>query len=127
MRKIIEANEFCKNGFVHIVDKVIVPLDNMSQIIKSNSNMSVFHGLIDRYATADYIPYYTRAYNTNKGTDVDSVFILNYFSKRGTGSSSSTNVAFSKDSKYVAIAGRYPDGSNDGGLFLIYDLETKKL
>ena len=97
--KIIEANEFCKNGFVHIVDKVIVPLDNMSQIIKSNSNMSVFHGLIDRYATADYIPYYTRAYNTNKGTDVDSVFILNYFSKRGTGSSSSTNVAFSKDYK----------------------------
>lgn len=35
-------------------------------------------------------------------------------------------VAFSKDSKYVAIAGRYPDGSNDGGLFLIYDLETKQ-
>ena len=35
-------------------------------------------------------------------------------------------VAFSKDSKYVAIAGRYPDGSNEGGLFLIYDLETKQ-
>ena len=35
-------------------------------------------------------------------------------------------VSFSMDSKYVAIAGRYPDGSNSGGLFLIYDLETKQ-
>jgi len=35
-------------------------------------------------------------------------------------------VAFSKDSKYVAIAGRYPDGTSEGGLFLIFDLETKQ-
>lgn len=97
--KVIEANEFCKNGFVHIVDKVIEPLDNMTQIIKNNSDMSVFHGLIDRFATLNYEPYYTRSYNTNKGTDVDSVFILSYFSKRGVSSTSSSNVAFSKDYK----------------------------
>ena len=35
-------------------------------------------------------------------------------------------VAFSKNSEYVAITGRYPDGSNKGGLFLIYDLKNKK-
>lgn len=35
-------------------------------------------------------------------------------------------VAFSKNSDYVAIAGRYPNGSNKGGLFLIYDLKNKK-
>ena len=31
-------------------------------------------------------------------------------------------VSFSKDSRYVAIAGRYPNGSSYGGLFLVYDL-----
>lgn len=35
-------------------------------------------------------------------------------------------VSFSKDSKYIAIAGRYPDESNYCGLFLVYDLEEKK-
>lgn len=35
-------------------------------------------------------------------------------------------VSFSKDSKYAAIAGRYPDGSNYSGLFLVYDLVEQK-
>lgn len=35
-------------------------------------------------------------------------------------------VSFSKDSRYVAIAGRYPNGSCYGGLFLVYDIENCK-
>ena len=35
-------------------------------------------------------------------------------------------MSFSKGSRYVAIAGRYPNGSNFGGLFLVYDLEKQK-
>lgn len=31
-------------------------------------------------------------------------------------------VSFSYDNRYVAIAGRYPNNSNFGGLFLVYDL-----
>ena len=36
-------------------------------------------------------------------------------------------VSFSYDNKFVAIAGRYPNGSGKGGLFLIYDLHHKKV
>ena len=36
-------------------------------------------------------------------------------------------VAFSKDSNYVGIVGRYPNGSNHSGLFLIYDLDNKNI
>lgn len=35
-------------------------------------------------------------------------------------------VSFSYDNRYVAIAGRYPNNSNDGGLFLVYDLIKKE-
>lgn len=35
-------------------------------------------------------------------------------------------VSFSKDSRYVAIAGRYPDESIYSGLFLVYDLVKQK-
>ena len=36
-------------------------------------------------------------------------------------------VAFSHDEKYVAIAGRYPNGIGKGGLLLIYNLEENKV
>lgn len=36
-------------------------------------------------------------------------------------------VAFSFDSNYVAIVGRYPDNSSYGGLYLIYDLKSHKV
>lgn len=36
-------------------------------------------------------------------------------------------VSFSYDNNYVAIAGRYPNGSGKGGLFLIYDLTRKQV
>lgn len=35
-------------------------------------------------------------------------------------------VSFSYDNKYVAIAGRYPNNSNYGGLFLVYDLINRR-
>lgn len=35
-------------------------------------------------------------------------------------------VAFSHDSRYVAIAGRYPNNTGHGGLLLVYDLEEDK-
>ena len=35
-------------------------------------------------------------------------------------------VSFSYDNRYVAIAGRYPNDSGKGGLFLVYDLTQKK-
>lgn len=35
-------------------------------------------------------------------------------------------VSFSYDNRFVAIAGRYPNRSNYGGLFLVYDLINKK-
>ena len=32
--------ENCKNGFIHVVDRVIVPLDNMAEVIRKESNLS---------------------------------------------------------------------------------------
>lgn len=48
---------------------------------------------------------------TNKIKLGDPLWFLNY-------------VAFSHDSRYVAIAGRYPNHSGHGGLLLVYDLEN---
>ena len=67
--KIIET-ENCKNGFIHIVDRVIVPMDNMAEIIRKQSNMSIFSSILERFAAPKDSVALTLAYNQNKGTNV---------------------------------------------------------
>ena len=40
----------CQNGYIHIVDKVPVPLDNMANIIANNPNFSIYKRLLDRFS-----------------------------------------------------------------------------
>jgi len=83
--KIVESGN-CKNGFVHIVDRVIVPLDNMAEVIRKNNDMSIYSSIIERFAAPADSVALTNAYNQNKGTEVDSIFVKRYFSERSWGS-----------------------------------------
>ena len=96
--KIIET-ENCKNGFIHIVDRVIVPMDNMAEIIRKQSNMSIFSSILERFAAPKDSVALTLAYNQNKGTDVDSVYVKRYFSDRswGSGTDMTSRRPFNKD------------------------------
>ncbi len=94
--KIIESGN-CKNGFVHVVDKVIVPLDNMAELIRKNKNTTIFSDIIERFAAPADSSNLTMAYNQNKGTSVDSVFVKRYFSDRSWGSTMNVKRAFTQD------------------------------
>lgn len=95
--KVIEANIFCKNGFIHQVDQVIMPLDNMAEIIRKDSDTKIFSSIIERFAAPADSSSLTDAYNLNKGTNIDSVFVKRYFSDRSAGSTRTTDRAFSTD------------------------------
>jgi len=77
-------NIFCKNGFIHKVDRVILPLDNMAEIIRKDPDTKVWSSIVERFA----VPYYTRSltdtYNQLKGTSYDKVFNKRYFSERSS-------------------------------------------
>lgn len=89
--KITKANIFCLNGFIHEVDRVMVPLDNMAEILRKyvsedpTKSAKIFSDMVERFAA----PYYTKAtkdaYNSAKGTEMDSVFVKRYFSKNSQG------------------------------------------
>ena len=95
--KVIDANIFCKNGFIHQVDNVIVPLDNMAEIIRKNPQMSIYSSIIERFAAPKDSLALTRTYNQAKGTSYDSVFVKRYFSDRSFGSTMSNDVPFQMD------------------------------
>lgn len=92
--KVINSNIFCKNGFIHQVDNVIMPLDNMAELIRKNPKATIYSSLIERFAAPkDSIPL-TRTYNLAFGTDYDTVFVKRYFSDRSAGSTMSTSIPF---------------------------------
>ena len=106
----------CKNGFVHIVDRVITPLDNMAEIIRKNKDMSIFSSIIERFAAPYYDATLTDAYNQNKGTAYDSVFVKRYFSQRSEGSgvemTSRRPFSMDKDNNPFDAALKYDPGWN---------------
>ena len=84
--QIVEQNIRCLNGFINRMNEVVTPLPNMADIINKKPNTKVFAHLLQRYSVLDYCgDDVTRAYNANRGTNVDSVFQLRYFSKRSQG------------------------------------------
>lgn len=78
--KVTERDIICKNGYIHKVDGVIEPLQNMADILRSNEEMSEWSKLIDRYSAPYYDDEATKEYNRLYGT-TDSVFVLRYLSK----------------------------------------------
>lgn len=84
--QVVDANLRSANGFLHRPQEVIVPLENMAQIISRKENTKTFSRFLDRFSA----PFYagrevTHNYNTEYGTSVDSVFMLKYYSERSTG------------------------------------------
>ena len=111
--KVIEANIFCKNGFLHKVNKVMLPLDNMAEIIRKQPNTSDFSYLLDRFS-APFSSGITTRFNEINGLDIDTVYQKAYFATRGNTSYgiSSTERNMDKDNNSVEALLKYDPGWN---------------
>ena len=58
--KIIEKDIICKNGYIHVMEDVILPAKNMSQLIRDNGETNLFNQLLNKFSA----PYYVD--NVNK-------------------------------------------------------------
>ncbi len=112
--KVIEANIFCKNGFLHKVNKVMLPLDNMAEIIRVKPQFSQYSSLLERFSAPIYDFTLTRRYNEIYGTDVDSVYEKSYFATRGSESLGITSHERNtdKDGNSVEALIKYDPGWN---------------
>lgn len=86
--KIQEKDIVCKNGYIHVPAEVITPAKNIDEIISSQSEISTFNTLMNRFSA----PYYSRSasqevaeyYNgSSAGHPLinDSIFIKRYFTE----------------------------------------------
>ena len=80
-KKVLERDITCKNGYIQKVNGVIESSPNMAEIIRQNSDMSMWSHLMDRFSAPYYTAEGTREYNRLYNNE-DSVYTLRYFSKR---------------------------------------------
>ena len=84
--KVINGDVTCQNGYIHQVDKVIVPPGNIAQVLRNNANTKLFSRIVDYFS----IPVFdseaqqiTNNYNNwarNKGLPtLDKIYRVRYF------------------------------------------------
>lgn len=89
--KVTQRDIICKNGYIHVVEDVLLPLTNMADAINTASDTQTFSRLLEKFSA----PYYNAAYTMevkdffNGSTPlrplisgIDSVFVKSYFNER---------------------------------------------
>ncbi len=82
---VIAQNIKCSNGFVHQMAEVMVPLNNMAEIIRTKKTTTQYSKLLERYCAPYYNANATLEYNRIFNANVDSVYQKRYFSERSQG------------------------------------------
>jgi uncharacterized surface protein with fasciclin (FAS1) repeats len=81
--KVVKQDIVCKNGYIHVLDKVMIPPTNMADYISKNVNTKIFSKLLDRFSAPFYDPANTLLYKQLNPTFNDSIFAKCYFASFG--------------------------------------------
>lgn len=80
--KVVKQDITCQNGYVNVLDKVLVTPSNMAEMLRTGSNTKIFSHMIDRFSAPFYNSTLTERYRLIYGNEVDSVFQKRYFADR---------------------------------------------
>lgn len=84
--KVIERDIVCKNGYVNVLDGVMVPPMNMAEYVRTNPSTAEFSALLDRFCGPVYSEGLTNQYNQlNPDHPIDSIFYMRYFAPEAQG------------------------------------------
>ncbi len=73
-----ETDVTCQNGYIHVLNGVAVPLDNLANVIANNPNFSIYKRLLDRFSYPSYDETQTAEFHRQYGGE-DSIFVKKYF------------------------------------------------
>ena len=81
---LLEKDGVCENGYVNKTSKVITPLPNMAEVIRTNGKTNIFSHMLDRWSAPFYNVGVTERYKQIKESRgeiwEDSIFTKRYFS-----------------------------------------------
>jgi len=81
---LISQDSVAENGYINQTEKVIAPLPNMAEVIRTSGRTNIFSHMLDRFSYPVYSKEITKAYNTlHPEAPIDSIFIKRYFASFG--------------------------------------------
>jgi len=81
--KVIKRDITCKNGYLNVLDNVLIPPVNMAEYVSTNTNTKTFSKLMDRFCVPVYDGMSTIQYRQNHPEFSDSIFVKCYFATYG--------------------------------------------
>lgn len=73
----------CKNGYLNVLEKVLVPPLNMAGYVSTNANTSIFAEVLNRFCAPYFDAVNTLKYRQLHPEFSDSIFNMEYFAKEG--------------------------------------------
>ncbi len=81
--KVIERDIVCKNGYIHVLNKVLIPPTNMAHKIERHPDSKIFSRILERFAAPYYDAANTVLYRQLNKNFTDSIFVKRYFAING--------------------------------------------
>jgi uncharacterized surface protein with fasciclin (FAS1) repeats len=88
--RVVEADVVCLNGYMHVLDRVLIAPSNMAEVIRSNGKTNYFSAMLDRFSAPYYNAQLTEQYKALFDIPADSVYEKRYISNRSQGNSKIT-------------------------------------
>ena len=83
--KIIEQNLVAENGYVNVTEKVIKPLANMAEVIRTNGKTNIFSHMLDRLSFPFPNAAVTEDYKKLHPEFTGTIYTKKYFANLGAG------------------------------------------
>lgn len=83
--KIVSRDIVCKNGYIDVLAKVLIPPYNMADYVVKNSDLSTFSGLLNRFCAPYYSATQTLAYKKLHPDFNDSIFVKRFYTLNSGG------------------------------------------
>lgn len=106
--RIIQSDITCMNGYIHVLDKVLVTPPNMAEVIRQNPNMQMFSHILDRFSIPVYNPSLTKSYAALHDIGLDSVYSKHYVSERSVGATPITSYKQGASITTQSLPSNYP-------------------
>jgi uncharacterized surface protein with fasciclin (FAS1) repeats len=81
--KVIQRDITCKNGYIHVLEEVLLPRMNMAQHLMENAETQTFSRLLERFSAPYYFEDVTNEYKQTHPDFTDSIFVKGYFTHHG--------------------------------------------
>ena len=81
--KIIKKDITCKNGYLNVLERVLIPPVNMAEYILTNKKTTIFSTLLERFSAPYYDVTNTILQRQMNPQFMDSIFVKKYFAKIG--------------------------------------------